>query len=78
MEPWDAKNREGAHLHARSMVVACSTAVTALLISSAVFAASSENRIICRDGDVSQFCLFLEEVSKLLETYSQAILDSDS
>ena len=29
-------------------------------------------------GDVSELSLLLEEVSKLLEAYSQAILDSDS
>jgi four helix bundle protein len=31
-----------------------------------------------RDGDVSELSLLLEKVSKLLEAYSQAILDSDS
>jgi four helix bundle protein len=29
-------------------------------------------------GDVSELSLLLEEISKLLEAYSQAILDSDS
>jgi four helix bundle protein len=29
-------------------------------------------------GDVSEFCRMIEEISKLLEAYSQAILNSDS
>jgi four helix bundle protein len=29
-------------------------------------------------GDVSELCQMIEEISKLLKTYSQAILNSDS
>ena len=42
---------------------------------------SRDDRILAKDlnyGDVSELSLLLEEVSKLLAAYSQAILDSDS